>query len=343
MIPFTQYPDFYPDLISEMLLFFYNVTIENGTIINTAQTVMDFCEFYNKKHNPGEYPQPVIIAKICEVLAENHVLTRAKTGSFIDRDQYLFSPFNSAKYIEDLNSPQFKDAVNIAYNCLVFGFSFINKYAHNKVNPLLHISPKLDQSIGTTFNYHYGIATAKHCIDGAKKIAIKNVSKEALADSKFFVHKKEEIDLLYIKLKQDADNFTHSFFRSSTGEVLDKVIAIGFPNVPGFHSFQTCEEATISSRYTPSIGSIAAIAEDFWMKENMMLITAKISGGNSGGPILNSKGEVVGISSNLPLGEGDYDNLGYGAAIPIELLDSMLEGNYKEYDKSGIEFVDFPS
>lgn len=126
--------------------------------------------------------------------------------------------------------------------------------------------------------------------------------------------------------------FSETFFRSGKGEILDKVLAVGFPNVPCFHSFQTSEVAT----------TIAAIAQDFWLKENLMLIEAKIRAGNSGGPVINNEGEIIGISSYLPTGEGNYDNLGYRTVIPVEFLDSILKENFTEFDKSGIEFIDFP-
>lgn len=343
MIPFHKYPDFYPDLISEMLLFFCNYKIEGNTTIIESRKVIEFCAHYQDKFKPTEFPQPVLIAKICEVLAENHVLTLNRKGyGPPSEDMYNFMPFNVEETLANLRSGFSKDIINITYNSLVFGFSYVNKYASNKVQPLLNINENEDQSIGTTFNYRNGIATAKHCFDGAKKIAIKNISKEKLKESTFYIHQKEEIDLVFIKFNDSHVQFSETFLMSGKGEILDKVLAIGFPNVPGFHSFQTSEVATISSRYTPSVGTIAAIAQDFWLKENLMLITAKIRAGNSGGPVINNKGEVIGISSYLPTGEGNYDNLGYGTVIPVEFLDSIIKENFTEFDKSGIEFIDFP-
>ncbi len=58
-----------------------------------------------------------------------------------------------------------------------------------------------------------------------------------------------------------------------------------------------------------------------------MLITAKIRGGNSGGPIVNEEGSVVGVSCQIPNYEGDigdYDDLGYGIVIPIKYLFEIL-------------------
>jgi S1-C subfamily serine protease len=59
-----------------------------------------------------------------------------------------------------------------------------------------------------------------------------------------------------------------------------------------------------------------------------MLITAKIRGGNSGGPVINSNGRFVGIACQAPNYEGDivdYDDLGYGIAVPVKYLNELIE------------------
>jgi len=129
---------------------------------------------------------------------------------------------------------------------------------------------------------------------------------------------------------------------SEQAEVLNEVMTLEYPKIPGYHNFLAAENATVSSRYTPSKGQIAAVAEDIWIKERLFLITAKIKGGNSGGPVVARNGSVVGVSVNLTEGEGDYDNLGYGTAIPIYLLDELINAQEKNYLASEqIEFIDF--
>lgn len=338
MIPFQQYPDKYPDLISQLLIFFGKH--KNG--IHEQATIMEFCSFYNEKYQPIEFPQPTYISKICSILADNNILSVIRKGyGDAGEDMYWYRNIRTIERLSDLT---FKYAINIQCLSLVFGFTFINKYASNKVQPLLHVNNYNDHAIGTTFNFKHGIATAKHCIEGAKTIGIKNFSKESLLNSRFLIHKNKEIDVLFIELKNKTFLLDKTFFLTSEGEILDNILALGFPKIPGFHSFLTSETAKISSRYTATSGNVAAIAEDIWMKENLILITAKIRAGNSGGPILNDRGEVVGISSNVPISEGNYDDLGYGTVIPISFLDEIIDGeNFVEFDTSKIEFIDFPN
>ena len=86
---------------------------------------------------------------------------------------------------------------------------------------------------------------------------------------------------------------------------------------------------------------VAASAKDIWIKENLLLITAKIKGGNSGGPVIKDNGFVIGITSQKAFGEGDYDDLGYGTIIPIEYLNDVINNSTKVLDVSKISFNDF--
>ena len=89
---------------------------------------------------------------------------------------------------------------------------------------------------------------------------------------------------------------------------------------------------------TPSRGSVAATAKTIWTGErDLMLITAKIKGGNSGGPIINNRGCVVGVAFADPSAEGLYDEIGYGVGMPIQVLDDILA----ERQTTTVNFIDW--
>lgn len=94
------------------------------------------------------------------------------------------------------------------------------------------------------------------------------------------------------------------------GKVLQDVLVMGYPKIPTFTN-----------------------------KAELMLITAKIRGGNSGGPIINEEGSIVGVACQKPdysSNNGDYDDLGYGIAIPIKYVSDIIEkkSNQVEQDPS---------
>ena len=118
---------------------------------------------------------------------------------------------------------------------------------------------------------------------------------------------------------------------AADGEVMQEVLVMGYPKIPAFTDFLTAEKATISSkalsRLTPTSGFIAAYGYEYLAKMEAMLITARITGGNSGGPVINQNGCLVGIACQLPDSNpenGDYDDLGYGVAVPVKHLVEIL-------------------
>lgn len=134
-------------------------------------------------------------------------------------------------------------------------------------------------------------------------------------------------------------------YNNAEPRVLDNVLVMGYPKIPLFLSFCTGEKANISAmaelRLTPTIGSIAAEEEMYFPKNipKALLVMAKMKGGNNGGAVINEEGNVVGIATGIPDGEGDSDDhVGYGMAYPIRALDEMIKENHT----IKVEFMDYP-
>lgn len=83
---------------------------------------------------------------------------------------------------------------------------------------------------------------------------------------------------------------------------------------------------------TVSIGVVSALDRDFsepqgdYYYRDMIQTDAAINLGNSGGPLVNAAGEVIGINSFIYTG-GEYasGSIGIGFAIPIDTATSFLE------------------
>ena len=83
---------------------------------------------------------------------------------------------------------------------------------------------------------------------------------------------------------------------------------------------------------TVSIGVVSALDRDFsepkgdYYYRDMIQTDAAINLGNSGGPLVNADGEVIGINSFIYTG-GEYSSgsIGIGFAIPIDTAASFLE------------------
>lgn len=193
--------------------------------------------------------------------------------------------------------------------------------------------------MGSCFRIFNGIATAKHCLMDGKPVAIRGYSKEQLQKCPVYMSKNPDIDLAFI---QTGESF---IYNEGEPHVLDNVMVMGYPKVPFFLEFCTAEKANISAmadlRMTATLGSVAAEGEIYYPKgfPKLLLVTAKMKGGNSGGPVINEEGYVVGIATGVPDGEGfSDDHVGYGMAYPIQALIDLL----KEDNRAVVEFMDFP-
>jgi len=331
---FIDYAIKYPDLPFEIVSFFSEIENKDGRLVQ--KKVYQFCSYYSKKNSLQEIPHPRIIAKMCEILSDYGQMSVISRGGVDGSDNSYFCILKDPNLF---SVPTFQFYLNKKFSYIVYGFKYIYEDYKKYILPIEFINDKGDKSIGTGFLYNDGIATARHCIEGAGKIGIKGISKHNLNDSKYEISNNALLDILFIRLEQPIQE---TIIFSQTAEILDEVMALGYPKIPGYHCFLTAENAKVSSRYTPSVGQIVASPEDIWIRERLFLITAKIKGGNSGGPVVARNGSIVGVSVNLTEGEGDYDNLGYGTAIPVKFLNELINNQEKTYlDTSKIEFIDF--
>lgn len=331
MKEFRDYDIHHPQLIVELLEYF---DTENESVRLDQKTVIDFCcKFNNSNCTISNEIQPNIIVKICDILCQNNLLLS------VTRDGIFGSMNNYAFIMNDRNSWKLsRDYYINSYNSLVYGFEYVYKIYKDIVLPIIACDNKGQQYMGTCFKFHKGIVTARHCLTDGCKIMIKGYSAKTLNKAIVYVSKNRNVDIAYIHLNEETQIF------ATEPKVLDEVLVMGYPMIPRFLGFCTAEKATISTianlRMTPSRGSIAAIADEMFTKDvtELMLITAKIKGGNSGGPVINKDGCVVGVSFSDAKGEGEsYDDLGYGIACPISILDKVVA----ERETLDVTFVDF--
>ena len=328
-----NYPAIYPQLPIEIFLFFSEKTEGEKW---KPRTVFEFCSYYKDKYNTDNLPHPRIVATICERFVETGKLSVHSRAGVDSTDNRYFGILRDETLRSNKHALEF---LNFQLGFVAYGFPYIYEYYKPYVLPVLFVGAEENQSLGTCFRYQDGIVSARHCFEGAKRIAIQGINSDWLAKANFFVHEKELMDLIYIK-SPDLELLPHFIGKA---EILDEVITLGYPKIAGYHNFLSAEEATVSSRFTATVGQVAASAEDIWIRENLFLITARIQGGNSGGPIINKEGRIVGVSVSMSKGDGDYDDLGYGTAIPISFVeeDIVQQKAIIDFDASKIEFVNF--
>ena len=312
MEEFRDYDIRFPELVYDIVDYF---RISNRVKEPAQKSVLDYCN--NSRFNipaPNrEFIQPDTVHKICELLTKNRVLICTRVGTSTEGfdSNYLFMPRNEDGFLQK------HPAVVFRFNCLVYGFRFIYSTYREFVLPVI-VKKDGDISMGTCFRFHSGILTAKHCLD-VDEVCIPGFSSEQLNNCQVLMSEKGDIDLAYIELNQP------SILVSDDAHVLDEVLVMGYPKIPQFFDFCAAERATVSS--IPTRGVVASMADQYLSKSagQLMLVTARIRGGNSGGPIIGSNGAVVGVAFSEPMSKGDYDEMGYGIAYPIEVFYELLK------------------
>ena len=326
MNEYRDYDILYPNLITEILEYFWcDVNLDN-------KKVVDFCRFCTHNPNPATVViQPEIIVKICDRLVQLNTMSCLRRGGVMGFENcYCFVWKKPREKWEET-----KHIYNFYFSSLVYGFEYIYRHYRDKVLPIV-AEKSGDKSMGTVFRCLNGLVTARHCIEGHDSYMIKGYTAQQLQTAPIFVSKNPAIDIAYIYTGEPSEVYCDA------PKVLDEVLVMGYPRVALFLDFLTAEKATISTmvkaRMTPSRGSIAATAKTIWTGEqDLMLITAKIKGGNSGGPIINNRGCVVGVAFADPSAEGLYDEIGYGVGMPIQVLNDIIA----EGRTMSVNFIDW--
>ncbi len=323
MEEFRNYDTRFPELVYDIVDYF---RIGNRVKEPAKKSVVDYCNNsrFNTSAPDRELIQPDTVHRICKILTEKRVMSCIRVGIGLEGfdSNYLFLPAKEEFFLQK------HPATIYRLNCLVYGFRYIYSTYREQVLPVI-VRHNDDISMGTCFRFHSGIITAKHCLD-VDEVYIPGVNSEHLRNGQVLVSEKEDIDLAYIELNKP------SILVSGDAHILDEVLVMGYPKIPQFFDFCAAERAIISS--IPTRGAVASLADQYLSKSagQLMLVTARIRRGNSGGPIIDSNGAVVGVAFSEPMSEGDYDEMGYGVAYPIEVFYEML----KKPETMQVNFVD---
>ncbi len=137
------------------------------------------------------------------------------------------------------------------------------------------------------------IATNIHVVDEPGPVYAKLINNEAI----WKIEEVTAFDMGYdlVVLKVSGEGTPLPLGDSDLVQKGEPVVAVGYPD----------------GKYKITAGNVHGIQ----ISDNLLGTTAKIAQGNSGGPLLNSKGEVIGINTQ----SGDYS-----FAIPSNILKALL-------------------
>jgi serine protease Do len=145
------------------------------------------------------------------------------------------------------------------------------------------------------------ILTNAHVVDGASEVKVKLTDRREFTAKVLGIDKAADVAVLKIDTKDLPTVKIGDPARSSVGEW---VLAIGSPF--GFENSATAGILSARSRSLPGEGYVPFLQTD-----------VAVNPGNSGGPLFNAAGEVIGINSQIFSHSGGY--MGLSFAIPIDV------------------------
>lgn len=197
----------------------------------------------------------------------------------------------------------------------VFGFSIKEKSAvsiYERINPAIvavdsQLSDGISCGTGCIIDKNGTILTSAHVLEEGNDIIITMSNGQ---DYKATILKRTDKnkDVALLKINVPYDLKTVKLGDSSGIKVGEKVFALGNPF--GFNG-------------TLTQGIISRI--DY--TKNRIQTDAAINPGSSGGPLLNTSGEVIGINQAIYNPDNNISNIGIGFATPVNLIREYLLSN----------------
>lgn len=186
-----------------------------------------------------------------------------------------------------------------------------NVNLYKKINPAIvcvdsQITDGLSCGTGCVIDKSGIILTSAHVVESDSVVVTMSNGQNYTAR----VIKKfgENKDIALLKIDVPRDLKTVKLGNSERIKVGQKVLAIGNPF--GFNG-------------TLTQGIISRI--DY--SKNRIQTDAAINPGSSGGPLLNKRGEIIGINQAIYNPDNNISNIGIGFAIPINLVKEYLKEN----------------
>ena len=166
------------------------------------------------------------------------------------------------------------------------------------------------QGSGFVYDSEGNIVTNEHVVDGAKSVSVRFWNGDSYPAT--VVGSDPSTDLAVIKVDAPASILAPLPLGDSSKLLVgDGVVAIGSP-------FGL--EETVTSGIVSALHRQMEAPNEFTINDSIQT-DAAINHGNSGGPLLNSRGQIVGVNSQIRSDSGGSDGVGF--AIPSNTIKSI--------------------
>jgi len=156
------------------------------------------------------------------------------------------------------------------------------------------------------------IVTNYHVVQGASRVEVSFSNNERLPAT--IVGRDPSTDVAVLQVKAHSRAFDPLVLgNSDLVQVGDAVVAIGNP---------LGEDRSITSGIVSALQR-QIVAPNGAPIDHVIQTDAALNHGNSGGPLLNARGQVIGVNSQIQTANGSDGNIGIGFAIPINTVKNV--------------------
>ncbi len=157
------------------------------------------------------------------------------------------------------------------------------------------------------------IVTNYHVIEGARSVDVSFSNNESLKAT--IVGSDPSTDIAVLKVDAHSRALTPLMLGNSDGvHVGDSVVAIGNP-------FGL--ERTVTTGIVSALQRVIQAPNDYSI-DHVIQTDAALNKGNSGGPLLDANGDVIGVNSQIRTGDAAATgNVGIGFAVPINTVKTV--------------------
>jgi S1-C subfamily serine protease len=171
------------------------------------------------------------------------------------------------------------------------------------------------QALGSGFvvDKSGNIVTNFHVVEGAETIRVGFSNRDTVQAR--LVGSDPSTDIAVLRVDVNANALTPvPFGNSARVEVGDQVVAIGNP----FGLDRTATAGIVSA-----VQRLITAPNQFTI-DHVIQTDAPINKGNSGGPLLNTRGEVIGVNTQIETGGISTGNVGIGFAVPSNTVKNIV-------------------
>jgi serine protease Do len=272
------------------------------------------------------------VSSICKQMANDMLLIPVKTNPTfcLPHVYYPIGESNIGDYAAFLEELEYG-----SYDFKYQGFVYTRNWFEKSIIPIVGKKENKDEDIGSA--YYIGgnmFVTAAHCINGLKTFNLLLNNEEPIKLKEVWFAKDVDPQLYDIAVIIADEEINLPALKFGEVSVLDPVIVIGYPPVPGMLPIQTVETATVGAiipQQKSAIGEVVAPSKNYFSQLDYFIINARVKGGNSGGPVINQWGKVIGTVVETPFdsqggcASGRYDIMGYGLCLPSKYVTQVID------------------